>query len=186
MRGDEEKCRAAGCSGFLTKPIDVDLLVRTVGQAIGTAPRADPGGEPDVGEAVEPSLPERPVPPAAEPHSAASRRIETSPLRSSLPTEDPEFCEIVVEFIDRLQQQLGAMQSAWEKQDMAELAGLAHWLKGSGGTAGFGALTDPARKLEQLAKEHRLDDIAAAIGDLQGLVGRIEAPSAPSVPLAGK
>ncbi len=83
-----------------------------------------------------------------------------------------------MEFIDRLQKQLGAMQSAWEKQDMSELAGLAHWLKGSGGTAGFGALTDSARKLEHLAKEHRLEDIATAIDDLQRLVGRIESPSA--------
>jgi CheY-like chemotaxis protein len=28
MKGEEEKCRSAGCSGYLAKPIDVDLLLR--------------------------------------------------------------------------------------------------------------------------------------------------------------
>jgi CheY-like chemotaxis protein len=35
MKGDEDKCRAAGCSGYLTKPIDADLLVRTVAEMLG-------------------------------------------------------------------------------------------------------------------------------------------------------
>ena len=34
MKGDEEKCIAAGCSGFLAKPIDTDLLLRTVHDAV--------------------------------------------------------------------------------------------------------------------------------------------------------
>ena len=38
MRGDEEKCRSAGCTGFLTKPIDMDLLVRTIGETVGQKP----------------------------------------------------------------------------------------------------------------------------------------------------
>ena len=35
MKGDEDKCRAAGCSGYVTKPIDADLLVRTVAETLG-------------------------------------------------------------------------------------------------------------------------------------------------------
>ena len=30
MKGDEEKCRAAGCTGFLSKPVDLDELLSTV------------------------------------------------------------------------------------------------------------------------------------------------------------
>jgi signal transduction histidine kinase/DNA-binding NarL/FixJ family response regulator len=34
MRGDEARCQEAGCSGYLAKPIDVDSLVYTIGNAL--------------------------------------------------------------------------------------------------------------------------------------------------------
>ena len=30
MKGDEERARAAGCDGYIPKPIDADLLARTL------------------------------------------------------------------------------------------------------------------------------------------------------------
>ena len=35
MPGDEEKARAAGCDGYLTKPIDEDLLYELVDRFLG-------------------------------------------------------------------------------------------------------------------------------------------------------
>ena len=35
MKGDREKCEAAGCSGYLAKPVNMDELVRTVRLAVG-------------------------------------------------------------------------------------------------------------------------------------------------------
>ena len=35
MRGAEEKCREAGCTGFLTKPVDLDLVLAYVAELLG-------------------------------------------------------------------------------------------------------------------------------------------------------
>ncbi len=160
MKGEEEKCRAAGCSGYLSKPINVDLLLRTLSELTGEL----------AADAAAPS-----------PRTAAGRTPPPVPkniplLESSLPIDDPEFLEIVQEFADRLQEQIGEMQKAWERRELSQLASLAHWLKGSGGTAGFNAFTSPAATLEQLAKERRLDEIAAALADVQDLGRRVVRP----------
>ena len=48
---------------------------------------------------------------------------------SKLPMDDPEFREIVDEFVGRLQQQINAMQTAWESRDLKQIAEIAHWPK---------------------------------------------------------
>jgi signal transduction histidine kinase/DNA-binding response OmpR family regulator len=156
------KCRAAGCSGYLSKPINVDLLLRTLADLVGE--RTD-------GEQTAPAAKPEMVSPAPD-----VRKAEVQALQSSLPIEDPDFLEIVQEFSDRLHDQLGKMQQAWEQQELAELASLAHWLKGSGGTAGFAAFTSPAAKLEKLAKEKQTDQIAAALADVCDLGRRVVRP----------
>jgi PAS domain S-box-containing protein len=132
MKGTEAKCLAAGCSGFLTKPVDMDKLVRVVGEVLG--------------ESGDLPLVKR------TPSADAPDVLSHEPLYSTLPTDDLEFCEIVVEFAGRLNVKLSEMRQATSTNDYAELARLAHWLKGSGGMAGFAAFTAPARELEQAAK----------------------------------
>jgi PAS domain S-box-containing protein len=168
MRGDEEKCRAAGCSGFVTKPIDMDLLLRTIADAAGV-------------ELTAPAIPTQEAPVGQPTSASASERRGTPMLQSTLPTDDPEFCQIVVEFVDRLRSQVGAISDAWSNGDLEQLATLAHWVKGSGGTAGFNALTEPARELELAARDKRLDEVAVSISHLQDLVNRIAAPAQPGL-----
>ncbi len=151
LKGDESKCRAAGCSGFLTKPIDIDqLLYALVTELGGTRPRL---------------------------HSKRPLESKESPkegtIRSSLPIEDPEFLEIVEEFVGRLHEKLDAMDRAWAKKDLEGLARLAHWLKGAGGTAGLHEFTETAKKLENLAKEKRADRIEDVLNTLREMTGRI-------------
>jgi PAS domain S-box-containing protein len=160
MKGEEEKCRTAGCSGYLPKPINVDQLLRTLADLVGELPSDAPAQ-------------------ARTPRPAEIAQPADLPtIKSTLPMDDPEFLEIVVEFADRLQEQLAKMQEAWEHRELAELAGLAHWLKGSGGTAGFPAFTKPAATLEKLAKENRPDEIAAALADVCDLAKRVGRPTA--------
>jgi CheY-like chemotaxis protein len=38
MKGDEEKALAAGCDGYVTKPLDPDTLPQIVARHLSTAP----------------------------------------------------------------------------------------------------------------------------------------------------
>jgi signal transduction histidine kinase/CheY-like chemotaxis protein/HPt (histidine-containing phosphotransfer) domain-containing protein len=152
MKGDREKCEASGCSGYLAKPVNMDELVSTVRLAVGQHPPAR-----SASRASEPVLPT-----TASPSSAQT-------FHSTLPTEDPEIREVVVEFIDSINQRLDAMIAALAGEDFDELARLAHALKGSGGTAGYNCFTEPAARIEKLAKSQQPENIGNAIGEIRDL-----------------
>lgn len=68
---------------------------------------------------------------------------------------DSEFRGIAMEFALCLRGKLSAMHLAAAQQDHQELANLAHWLKGSGGTCGFPQFTRSAAELENAAKNRQ-------------------------------
>ncbi len=164
MKGTEEKCLAAGCTSFLTKPIDMDKLVQSVAAVLRDA-------------GYEFSAPDTAAAPALRRPTPAGRAIH-----STLPTDDPEFCAIIAEFVDRFRDKRSAMRSAFAAGDHGQLAQLAHWLKGAGGTAGFHELTEPAKELERLSKAQATDEqLAAALADLEALAETLVVPDVPLV-----
>jgi HPt (histidine-containing phosphotransfer) domain-containing protein len=116
--------------------------------------------------------------------TGSDRAVAThgSLIHSTLPTDDPEFCEIIAEFATRLQEKLCAMHAAAEQAQYAELAQLAHWLKGSGGTAGFDDFTDLARQLQAAAHGQDDSQVAALLTAIQDIADRIAVPQATSPP----
>jgi HPt (histidine-containing phosphotransfer) domain-containing protein len=95
------------------------------------------------------------------------------PLISRLPSNNPRFRSIIEKFTRRLSEQLDAMTKAWNDRNFDEIASLAHWLKGAGGTVGFDAFTEPAAKLEQFAKSQSADQVEQTILELRRLADRV-------------
>ena len=152
MKGFERECLDAGCTSYLTKPIDIGLLMKTLAEFLPA-------------ERVE----RQEHPPARR---AAAPEAAGGPVVSRLDS-NPRFQPTLRKFVTRLEAKLEAMHASWEMGNLEELASLAHWLKGAGGTVGFDVFTDPARTLELLAKEGKADEIEACLGELRDLADRI-------------
>lgn len=177
MKGDEQKCMDAGCTGFLSKPVDLDQLLRTTAEILQvTATIADPNEAAAVSKpAIRPSEPQSA---AATARETIRRTASLPPIRSTLLEDgDAEFIDIVAGFVDKLGPQLALMKEKASGRNFKELAELAHWLKGAGGTMGFAEFTAPARQLEGVAKAGDKETAELLIAGLQTLHDRIELPA---------
>jgi CheY-like chemotaxis protein/HPt (histidine-containing phosphotransfer) domain-containing protein len=164
MSSDRQECLDAGCTDYLTKPINTEQLFASIGRAISLPER--PGDEAAV-----------PVADGAAVHVAEPPAELERDIASTLPTDDRELAEIIVEYVDSLGTKLDQMEQAWNDRRLEELARLAHWLKGSGGTAGFSVFNQPAARLESVARQRESGDIPALIQDLRALHQRLIIPS---------
>jgi len=160
MKGFEQEVLDAGCSGYLTKPVDIDGLIQTLAgslggrRAQGTALKKEPG----------PSIP-----------AVAASSTASAPVVSRL-ADHPRLRAVVRKFAQQMPERMEAIEAAWGARDFGALASLAHWLKGSGGTAGFDAFTAPAKALEQLAKAGSEEQTQEVVAELRQLVEHLVIP----------
>lgn len=212
MQSDRQRCEAAGCDDFLTKPIDIDELLAKIAEQLpmmsdheSTLEQSQKHSKPavhpastlehthsnsvsskldDVFDEID-ALLENPNQTSA---NAVKQEIDSPmsaqttggknlmvrpPIWSTLPTEIPEFLDIVKQFVAGLPAIFEGIDQAVESSDYETLRQLAHKLKGTGGTVGFCDFTDPAHSLEQLADSKTLDGTAELIAELREIAAAI-------------
>ena len=98
------------------------------------------------------------------------------PIRSTLPMSQPEFRQIVVDFLPLVKERIEQMRNAISIDDHKQLNADAHWLKGAGGTCGFQEFYEPAFELEKAAKSRQTEMYVEMVNHLEALVNRIELP----------
>ena len=198
MKGFEREIEGSGFSGFLTKPVDIDALLAELGQRLGgrqvavdvsQLSAADLPGElraasvtPAFGGAGRsPSAAPSPASPGAAPPVATLRSTLRAgatgePIVSRL-AHHPRLARVARTFCQTLPTKLEAMRTALRAGRLDELAELAHWLKGAGGTVGYDALFEPARDFERHARIGDLQALEQGMAVLDALAARLVAPS---------
>lgn len=171
MKGFERELNETGFSGYLTKPIDVDALLMDLAGRLG-------------GQAVRPSADKLPVTlaPMVDVHSLT----DDAPAIVSRLAGHPKLNPIVERFVAQLPTKFAEMDDAVQGGDMVALAGLAHWLKGAGGSMGFDEIFEPAKSLEEAAKSGDAVAAGVVLTELHGIKRRILLGSAVTGKLAGE
>jgi len=169
MKGYEERILQAGFSHYMTKPIDIDALSKLLAELIG-------GKKVDKPKAA--AAPAAVVPTTAAPAAAAESandQGENEELYYSRLAGSEKLAPVVEKFITRVREQYTKMEIASNDKDFTELAGLAHWLKGSGGTVGFDQLSQPAKQLEDNAKAGNQAGCESDLVRIKSIIGRLRA-----------
>ncbi len=164
MKGFEQQCLDAGYSGYLTKPIDVDRFMELMADLLDGRLVPNESSSSVISSAIQEGVVEE------------VQMDGSIPIVSKLPSNNERFQKLISRFVTRLHQQLETLEKARAEGDLGEVSALAHWLKGAGGTVGFDEFTEPASKLEVLAKEGREQEVAEVIENLHALAARLVVP----------
>jgi CheY-like chemotaxis protein/HPt (histidine-containing phosphotransfer) domain-containing protein len=159
MKGYEEEVMQAGCTAYLTKPVDIDILLQQVAQLLGGS--AEETAPAELAPSVFSELRED--------------AVAEGPIRSRF-ASNAKLVPIVRKFAARLDEQLAQARVALAGSDLAEVERLAHWLAGAAGTVGYDAFTAPARELEAAAKENDALAVEMVLQRLFQMAAQLELP----------
>jgi two-component system sensor kinase len=151
MKGDRDKCMKAGCSDYLTKPIDLNGLVEAMAKISGSEISSASHENENQPEATT-THPE---------HKKSTVKSANSFLtfrESDLPQEDP-IRKFSIKFFDTFEQRLVEFESGIQSRDKRKVAELAHWLKGTAGTITLNELSQAALEMEQVLDANDWDSV---------------------------
>jgi PAS domain S-box-containing protein len=149
MKGDRERCLAAGMNGYLIKPVRGEDLLRALEAAI---------------------------PAAAEPDGAAVVRDDLEwPAELAEVEDDPELvCELAAVFLGEYPKWLQELRAALADGAAEQLQLTAHTVKGSLTIFAARAAVAAAARLEALGRAGQLDEASEALASLVDEVERLQ------------
>jgi CheY-like chemotaxis protein len=157
MKGDRERCLAAGMDGYVAKPIRVEDLFAAIKRVFqsssGTEPAVHNNGEPVVD------------------WSEALARVEGDELLLG---------DLARLFLNDCPKLLAALHEAVSRQDAKSLQQVAHALKGSVGNFAARGAYDAAAKLEEIGTEGNLTRAAQAYVELEDEIEKLRSALADS------
>ncbi|HIJ22161.1 MAG: response regulator [Gammaproteobacteria bacterium] len=163
MQKDRDKFEAAGCDGFLPKPINQAQLYSILEKYLDAAERVV-----DDSPSISPYISS----PVVEETAVESFAIDET-------EEGEDFSDMIDEemwqdFWNYLKEARTELEKAWEGGDWEQIRGIAHAIKGMGSSYGQVEMTQVAKQLQDYALEGDSEKLAPHYHDLLKLIGQGE------------
>jgi two-component system, sensor histidine kinase and response regulator len=173
MAEDRERCLEAGMDAFLSKPVRSEELYEVIeGMAADAAARETRGPEGETRPLEEEfgTMDER----TGDPAGGSSLFDRKAALRQA-GGDEGILRELAETFLEQATDLMERIRAATREGEARELRRGAHTLKGSATVFGASKVAEAAFRVETAAREERLEEAGAAVGELDPLVQRLSA-----------
>jgi two-component system sensor histidine kinase/response regulator len=178
MKGDEQKCLAAGMDGYVSKPINQERLFATLWRLVKLP--AQPFVEPEMDQPAEATI--NVTQGHFEPLPDAVPGLQIAHALEALAIDPADYRRILSRFLSTSRESAAAIEAAGNAQDWEAVGRLAHGLKGSAANIGAETLAGAAADLEAGARrppvpKELVDRVEAALSEVLGSLETLLKPS---------
>jgi len=158
MKGDDEKCFAAGCSDYLTKPVDRKKLINTLAKYLPVEGVKQPSQivENNTEDKKENTMENPEVAPAVD---QSQLEVDWQLLMERI-GDEALIDEILPIFLKDNQERMLLLAEAVKKTDTKEVKFFAHSIKGASGAIGASKIFELGKDLEYAARDEQTEKYA--------------------------
>jgi CheY-like chemotaxis protein/HPt (histidine-containing phosphotransfer) domain-containing protein len=173
MKGDRERCLAAGMDDYLAKPLEMERVASVIERFLG---RSEPRSG---GTSPAPPTEVARTPPAAagaepETEAAGEPALDYPALLKRCSGNAAFVSRIIEKFSERARADAEEMELAFRENNGPLLASLAHRMKGAGASVSAVALSKAAAGVEASGRAGDLPEAGRCLKRLHGELGRFE------------
>lgn len=178
MKGDREKCLAAGCDDYVAKPINRKELVKVIAKYLPTNEEAAAKQLAQTGSQAQPdsagtgSKPKRRIPDESIEHMTASDLIDWAAV-TNICDDENVFQEVVKMFLVDSPKCIKSIAEAIKSANPKYIRMYAHSLKGASLQIGAKKLAEKAYLLECAGRDKHMEEVPTLFAAVQDEYGKL-------------